>query len=92
MTRFRGSSADAHPCITNIKLKYYSDRNESAECDVRVFWQLVNNRRKVRSSMVNKLNIGQRVANDPEEISQTFADHFSSIYIPKNHAILNIEY
>ena len=72
--------------INNFELKYYSDLNESAECDVRVFWQLVNKRRKVKSSMVNKLKIGQRVANDPEEISQTFADHFSCIYIPKDHA------
>ena len=36
--------------------------------------------------MLNKLKIGQRVAKDPKEISQAFADHFSSIYTPKDHA------
>ena len=38
--------------------------------------------------MVNKLKVGQRVANDPGEIRvyQAFTGHFSSIYIPKDHA------
>ena len=37
--------------------------------------------------MVNKLKISQRVANDPEDVYlKTFADHFSSIYISKDHA------
>ena len=48
--------------IANIELKYYKDLNSSADCDMRHFWHLVNQRRKIKSSSVCKLKRGDTSA------------------------------
>ena len=82
-SRFRKVQKEA---INTIELKYYSELDQTAECDIRLFWRLVNKRRKAKSSMVCKLVNDDTVSNDPKEISNIFADHFSNLYIPKDHA------
>ena len=81
-SKFRKIQKEA---ISAVEFKYYSELEESAECDIRLFWQLVNKRRKTKSSTVCKLVTDEKVSNDPKEISTIFADHFSSLYIPKDH-------
>ena len=71
--------------INAIELKYYSELDESAECDVRHFWHIVNSRRKTKSLSACKLVVEEKTANSPEEISDAFADHFSKLYIPNDH-------
>ena len=68
--------------IANVELKYYQDLNSSAECDMRQFWHLVNQRRKIKSSTVCKLKSGDAILNTPEDISESFATYFSNIFIP----------
>lgn len=72
--------------INATEFKYYSELDESAECDVRLFWHTVNKRRKAKSSMVCQLVTDEDVANSPDEISKVFADHFSKLYIPNDHS------
>ena len=38
--------------INVVELKYYPELDESAEYDVRLFWHIVNRRRKTKSSNV----------------------------------------
>ena len=71
--------------INVVELKYYSELDESAECDVRLFWHIVNRRRKTKSSNVCKLVTDEETASSPEVISKAFADHFSKLYIPNDH-------
>ena len=49
---------------------------------MRQFWHLVNQRRKIKSSTVCKLKSGDAILNTPEDISESFATYFSSIFIP----------
>ena len=53
---------------------------------MRLIWRLINKHRKAKSSSVCKLVKNETVTNDPEEISKIFANHFSNLYIPKDHA------
>ena len=62
--------------INAIELKYYT---ESVECDVRHFWKIVNSRRKTKSSIC-KLVTREKTASNPEDISDVFAEHFSTLY------------
>ena len=63
--------------INAIELKYYSELDESAECDVRHFWHIVNRRRKTKSSTVCKLVTDEKTASSPEEISDIFKALYS---------------
>lgn len=68
--------------IYEIEMKYYSNLESSADCDIRYFWQLVNKRRKTKTSAVSALTANGQTISDPEDISECFADYFSSIFTP----------
>lgn len=41
--------------INKVEFKYYSDLKSSADCDIRLFWQLVNKRRKAKPSYISTI-------------------------------------
>ncbi|MCG8079181.1 MAG: endonuclease/exonuclease/phosphatase family protein, partial [Candidatus Thiodiazotropha taylori] len=71
--------------INAVERKYYSELDKSAECDVRLFWHVVNKRRKSKSSAVCRLVTDENATSCPEEISETFANHFAQLYVPYDH-------
>ena len=81
--KFRKAQTDA---IYEIEMKYYSDLESSADCDIRYFWQVVNKRRKTKTSAVSALTANGQTISDPEDISECFADYFSSTFTPSDNS------
>ncbi|VDI17291.1 Hypothetical predicted protein [Mytilus galloprovincialis] len=62
----------------------YDDLNETAECDVRLFWKQIK-RFKGRSSKVYpEIVYENKVCNTPESVANCFAEYFHDIYQPKD--------
>lgn len=71
--------------ISDVNKKYYDDLNETAECDMRLFWSLIKRRKGKRSNPVNEISRGDHLTREPAEIAQTFRDYYANVFTPKNN-------
>ena len=68
--------------INKVEFRYYSDLDSSADCDKRLFWQLVKKRRKTKPSYISTIKAVDKISNSSEEIAESFANYFSNTFVP----------
>ena len=70
--------------IINVDNKFFTELDTAADCDFRLFWQLINSRRKAAKSPVADIihPISNETINDPESINTIFRDHYASLFTP----------
>ena len=63
--------------ILNSETKYYDELNNAADCDMRLFWQLVNKKKKRRTGLITEISLDETSFRDPYDISNAFKTHYS---------------
>ncbi|KAK3108810.1 hypothetical protein FSP39_016208 [Pinctada imbricata] len=84
---FRNALDIAHE---NYMTEVLRDINESAECDLRLFWRLIR-KQKPRSCRhyPEIVDVNGNTHNDPDSVANAFADHFEQIYTPDSQSFDN---
>ncbi|MES9879586.1 MAG: reverse transcriptase family protein, partial [Sedimenticola sp.] len=83
---FRKVQTDA---IRQTEQRFYNDLDETANCDIRLFWKTLNYKRKKTKPIINEITTDGDKSNVPLEICQAFKQHFASAFVP--HDELNFD-
>ncbi|MES9883665.1 MAG: reverse transcriptase family protein [Sedimenticola sp.] len=75
--------AQAH-AIEMIQTNFYSDLDASSNCDMRLFWSLVNTKRKKKRNAITHLLTDNGTSTNPDEIADIFRNYFSNVFEPNN--------
>ena len=69
--------------IENCLSKYFDELNIAADCDMRLFWSLVNKKKKKKSGLITELLNKDIVEREPNAITECMKTHFANVFIPK---------
>jgi len=64
-----------NPAYYNYQSKVCREINESAECDIHLFWKLWKGHTKKKHSICKELRTNNITYRDPTEITEVFYDH-----------------
>lgn len=65
----------------------YREIDESSECDIRLFWKLINQQKRRKSNACYKLSYDSKTASEPQAIANLFSEYFKKLYtFDDNHA------
>ncbi|CAC5381922.1 unnamed protein product [Mytilus coruscus] len=62
----------------------YDDLNETAECDVRLFWKQIKRFKGCSSKVYPEIVYEDKVCNTPESVANCFAEYFHDLYQPND--------
>ena len=67
--------------LRNAKQNYYSTKIAGQKCNPKKAWKSINNLlgKQTKHTVVNELNIGENILNNPQEIAEGFNKYFSNI-------------
>ena len=67
--------------LRNAKQNYYSTRIAGQKCNPKKAWKSINNLlgKQTKQTVVNELNMGENILNNPQEIVEGFNEYFSNI-------------
>ncbi|CAC5395513.1 unnamed protein product [Mytilus coruscus] len=71
--------------------KCYDDLNETAECDVRLFWKQIKRFKGCSSKIYPEIVYENKVYSSPESVANCFAGYFHELYQPKDNDNLDNE-
>ncbi|CAC5383959.1 unnamed protein product [Mytilus coruscus] len=63
----------------------YDDLNETAECDVRLFWKQIKRFKVCSSKVYLEIVYGDKMCSTPESLANCFADYFHDLQQPKDN-------
>ncbi|CAG2255097.1 unnamed protein product [Mytilus edulis] len=64
--------------------KCYDDLNETAECDIRLFWKQIKRFKGRSSKIYPEIVYENKVYSSPESVANCFAEYFHELYQPKD--------
>lgn len=71
----------------------YRELDSAAECDIRLFWKLVKQRKKRTTRTYPEIHDDNgNVYNDPKSIAEAFAKHYEHIYTPSENDIFDKQF
>ncbi|XP_033745741.1 uncharacterized protein LOC117331249 [Pecten maximus] len=65
---------------TDYETNMNEELNVAADCDIRLFWQLIRRRKKQPPNICNEIKMNNAIARDPESIANQFANFFEKLY------------
>ena len=84
---YKTAKANFRRCQNRAKYavdqQFCNSLNEAAECDLRLFWRLLDRQKQRKSSKLVTQIIDDGVQlNNPDEISNAFRKHYANLFIP----------
>ena len=67
--------------IEHCLSRYFDELNTAADCDMRLFWSLVNKKKK--SGLITELLNGDTVEREPNAITECRKKYYANVFVPK---------
>ncbi|KAJ8305664.1 hypothetical protein KUTeg_016209 [Tegillarca granosa] len=64
----------------NYMEQVYKDIDQAAECDIHLFWRLINSKKPRSSRIYPEITYKGKIHTDPKDIVDCFADYFEDMY------------